>query len=215
MGILSSRLVLYMYLIFRIRHVSTTLMDLSSSDLTQVPAAHEGITVTTLNLKGNRIEELQQHAFRKYYHLTHIDLSFNGLRIIHDGVFDNVTTLRKISLQFNYLIKLPKSFGPSTTILDKMDLINGVVNYRILSFPYFGAFTKLRALFIASASNTNFNDSFYPPNIGLLGLNNGYMDTFPLLSSLTPLVASYQIRKIVGCACTGNAGNVFRTCRDA
>ena len=194
MGIQSSRLALYMYLIFRIRHVNTTLLDFSSSDLQQVPAAPEGMTVTTLNLKRNRIEELQQHAFRKYHSLTEIDLSFNDLRIIHDGVFDNITTLRKIPLKSNILIKLPESFGPSTTILDFIDLINAVANSRILSFPYFGAFIKLRALFIASVRNTNPNDSFYPPNIRLLGLNTGYMDAFPLLSSLTPLVADVYIQ---------------------
>ena len=186
MNIQRSTLVVYIFLMFSIHNASTTLLDFSNSNLTQVPPAPESITVTVLNLKRNRIEELKQISFRRYHHLIEIDLSSNGLRILHDGVFDNVTTLRKISFYNNKLIRFPDRFGPSTTRLGFINLINAVYNPRIFSFPYFGAFINLRTVYIASAMNDNLNDSFYPPNIHTLGLNLGYMDTFPRLSSLTP-----------------------------
>ena len=194
MDIQRSTLVIYIYLIFWIRHACTTPLDVSNSGLTQVPPVPESITVTVLKLKGNRIEELQENSFEGYHHLVEIDLSYNGLQVIHDGVFDHITTLTKVSFTQNKLIRLPESFGPSTTKLNFINLINAVRNSRIYSYPYFGAFIKLRVLYIVSAMNTNLNDSFYPPNIRTLGLNRGYMDTFPRLSSLTLLLSAVYIQ---------------------
>ena len=161
---------------------------LPNSDLTEVPPAPRNSTVTKLVLNQNRIRELHRHSFKGYADIVELFMAKNGLRVIHDGVFDNITTLDKLYLAVNKIIKLPADFGPSTTKITMINLINAIHYPGILKYPYFGAFTNLFFLDIAVARVGNVNDSFYPANIGLLTMNIGTMDTFPDVSSLTPFV---------------------------
>ena len=174
--------------LFCIHLVASTTLDLSNSNLTEVPPAPGNLAVTKLYLNENRIRELQRHSLRGYTDIIEFYMTSNGLRVIHDGVFDNISTLTKLYLTGNKIIKLPADFGPSTTGMKAMNLLSAIDNPAILTHPYFGAFTNLRTLDIAAAGVGNVNYSFYPPNIRLLAMNMGKMDTFPLLSSLTPFV---------------------------
>ena len=159
--------------------VASTTLDFSNSDLTEVPPAPRNSTVTKLVLNQNRIRELHRHSFKGYADIVELFMAKNGLRVIHDGVFDNITTLDKLYLTVNKIIKLPADFGPSTTKITMINLIHAIHDPGILKYPYFGAFTNLFYLDIAVARVGNVNDSFYPPNIGLLAMNIGTMDTFP------------------------------------
>ena len=158
-------------------------LDFSRNRLTQVPPAPINMTVTVINLENNAIKEICRNDFRTYDDLAKIILDRNGLQVIHDGVFDHITTLRLLSLQRNAIIKLPTEFGPSTALLHKFFLTKAVVDPRILTHPYFGAFTNLGFLTLHDYDIANISNSFLPPNIYLLLLGSGTVDRFPLLSA--------------------------------
>ena len=160
-----------------------TLLDYSQNSLTHVPSAPNNMTVTEINLKINAIEEIRRNDFRTYNDLAAIYLDRNGLQVIHDGVFDHITTLQLLSVQHNNIIKLPTDFGPSTARLHKFLLNKAVADPRILTHPYFGAFTDLGSLTLHDCNIANVSNSFLPPNIHLLLLGIGKVDKFPNLSS--------------------------------
>ena len=171
---------------------SKTSLDFSNSGLTEVPPAPTNTTVTKLNLMQNEIRELQRHSFKDYIDLIEINLANNGLQIIHDGVFD-MLSLKKLKLNQNRISKLPVDFGPSTTTLGSLIFNGAIVDHRVLSHAYFGAFTSLGFLDIGGGKVGNMNDSFYPPNIVILAINVGTMDKCPLLSSVTPYIRSVSL----------------------
>ena len=179
---------MYIFACIGIHLVASTTLDFSNSNLTEVPPAPGNLTVTKLVLNQNRIHELQRHSLKGYTDIVVLSMIKNGLRVIHDGTFDDISALDKLYLSVNKIIKLPADFGPSTTTITAMMLINAIQDQGILTYPYFGAFTNLFFLDIAVAMIGNVNDSFYPPNIGILAMNIGTMDTFPDVSSLTPFV---------------------------
>ena len=181
-----SKRVMYIFACIGIHRVASTTLDYSNSNLTEVPPAPGNSTVTKLLLNQNRIRELQRYSLKGYTDIVELSMIKNGLRVIHDGAFDDIGTLDKLYLTTNKIIKLPADFGPSTTTVTMINLINAIQDPGILTYPYFGAFTNLFLLDIAVAMVGNVNDSFYPPNIGLLAMNMGTMDTFPDVSSLTP-----------------------------
>ena len=89
-----------MYLFPGIRLVwSGISLDFSGNNLNKVPPAPYNTTVTKINLKNNVIQEIHWNAFRTYSELAYINLDQNGLRVMHDGVFDHITTLLELSLQ--------------------------------------------------------------------------------------------------------------------
>ena len=160
-----------------------TLLDYSQNSLTHVPPAPNNMTVTEINLKINAIEEIRRNDFRTYNDLAAIYLDRNGLQVIHDGVYDHITTLRLLSVQHNNIIKLPTDFGPSTARLCKFLLTKAVADPRILTHPYFGAFTDLGSRTLHDCNIANVSNSFLPPNIHLLLLGIGKVEKFPNLSS--------------------------------
>ena len=105
---------------------------------------------------------------------------------MHDGVFDHITTLRELSLQKNDIVKLPADFGPSTTLLRIFRLIYSITDSRILTDPYFGAFTSLETLTLHGCNIGNISNSFLPPNISMLLLGYGTVVMFPLVSMSSP-----------------------------
>ena len=169
---------------------SSNSLDFSQSDLTEVPPCPADQTIDAINLDRNNIQELFSHSFDNYDHLTQISVAFNGLRNIHDGTFDNIRNLQKLDLHENSIVKLPTNFGPSTVTLFEIDLTAAIEDLRLLSYPYFSAFTSLSIITIGSINNENLNDSFFPPNLQLLVSNKGRLDTFPPLSSLTKIIRS-------------------------
>ena len=176
--------------------VATNELDHSNSNLTEVPHAPTGFTVSSLILAGNNITELLRNSFYGYNDLVSIDLSRNMLRIIHDGVFDNITTLEELNLNNNTIIKLPTDFGPSTSVLKFITLSAGKNDAAIYSYPYFSAFICLIDLSITPYTSGylhNLPDSFYPPNVQSLGMYNGEIDTFPSLSKLSPNISELDI----------------------
>ena len=165
---------------------STNSLDFSKSSLTEVPSCPMNQSTYSINLNNNNIEELFHHSFNNCDKLTKIFIVSNGLRIIHDGTFDNIHNLQSLILNHNNIVRLPATFGPSTKKLSSIYLVRALEDLRPLIYPYFSAFTGLHVINIISSSNGKLNDSFYPPNVIWINAEIGIMDTFPHLSSLTP-----------------------------
>ena len=186
--------IIFLHVYLWVGLVATTTLNFSNSNLTEVPCSPMSSNVSELLLDDNNIEELPNDSFKNYHHLQNISLSRSNLRIIHDGVFDNITKLINLRLRSNNLIKLPADFGPSTSVLKSMDLWDAVKSSDTFSYPYFSAFTSLEYIDIGGAMTTNLQDSFYPPNIKRLVMNAYGMTEFPNLSSLTPNITLLSIR---------------------
>ena len=184
---------LYIYLCIGNYFARGTILNLSNNNLTDVPPPPINITtVSTLYLQHNFIQQLHRNAFKKYTDLTYFNLNANGLRIIHDGVFENISTLTHLYLQNNDIVKLPANCGQSRTTLFSLYLANGITNPQILIYPYFGAFTRLRVLLLTGLDT---------PNAHVLHLTHGKMGSFPFLSQWVPnkiefLLRSYQLQTI-------------------
>ena len=162
--------------------------DFSQSSLTKVPVCPTDQSIESINLNKNNIQELFLHSFNGYYDLTEIYLASNGLHKIHDGTFDNIHNLGRLFLDNNDIVQLPTDFGPSTRKLLTLCLRNALEDLRLLTYPYFCAFTRLRFIKIGLNDIVNLNDSFFPPNVKWIFANTGTMDTFPPMSPLTPRI---------------------------
>ena len=174
------------------RLAHATSKDYSNSNLDHVPEATTS-GVTHLNLKKNNIRELYSTSLQGYDDLIELILSYNGLQIINDGVFNNIHKLRKIHLEKNKLTKLPADFGPSTTVVTTVHLFNSIIDPNILSYPYLSAFTNLAFINIGGSRIIgNLDVSVIPPSAINLLANMGSMDTFPNLSSF-PLLSRLNL----------------------
>ena len=167
---------------------STDSLDFSRSNLTEVPKCPLKQSITSINLDENNIQELFPHSFISYDELTTMNLACNGLQKIHDGTFDNVHNLKSLNLSQNSIVQLPAGFGPSTTKITSIFLISALGDLRLLTDPYFSAFTGLKNINIGSNNVANLNDTFFPPNVQRIYANTGTMDRFPPMSSLTPSI---------------------------
>ena len=172
---------------------NTGSLDFSQSSLTEVPISPADQAITSIRLDKNNIQELFPYSFKNYDKLTKIYITYNGLRRIYDGTFDNIHYLSYINLNVNSIVQLPVNFGPSTSRLFNIDLVSACADLSLLTHPYFSAFTGLAIINIGLNNIGNLNNSFFPPNIRMLKANTGTMDTFPLLSSLTTDVQSLEL----------------------
>ena len=165
---------------------STDSLDFSQSNLTEVPICPVNHSIASINLDENTIQELFPHSFNNCDDLTKMSLASNGLQKIHDGTFHNIHKLNSLTLNDNSIVQLPADFGPSTTTLYTIALLNAMRDPRLFNYPYFSAFTRLGIINLGFNNIGNLNDTFFPPNIRWIVANSGRMDTFPSISSLTP-----------------------------
>ena len=180
------RQIIYLYLQVWMQLISSTILDFSSSNLTKVPPGPTNETVSTFILAHNKIKHLFRNSFQNYNGLIKINLKDNTLQIIHNGTFDNITTLEVLILRLNCLVMLPVDLGPSTSVLMVIDLSDGAKNHEIYSYPYFSAFTNLEELNVGGATVGELQDWFYPSNLKELENNEGKINKFPSYSLLTP-----------------------------
>ena len=185
---------IFFHLFLWIKLVISNTLDYSRRNLIEVPPVHTNVTISTLNLRYNEIEELSRRSFQNYHDLKSINLHSNKLWIIHDGTFDDITTLEVLILRINRLIKLPTDFGPSTSVLQKLDLWKGVDSPGIFSRGYFSDFISLEHIDVSGRKIGNQNDSFYPPNVKSLKMMKAGMDIFPPLSILSPAITRLSLQ---------------------
>ena len=80
--------VMYIFACIGIHLVASTTLDISNSNLTEVPPAPRNSRVTKLLLNQNRIREVQRHSLKGYTDIVELSMVKNELRVIHDGAFD-------------------------------------------------------------------------------------------------------------------------------
>ena len=168
-------------------------LDYSKSNLVSVPAAPEAL-IKGLNLKDNNIEELGPGSFVSYPELTDLDLSFNPLQVIHDGTFDTLSNLLKLTIIVAEIVKLPSDFGPSTRTLVDITLTEALINPDILTYPYFAAFSDLEFIYLAKNDIKPPNATILPQITQYINFDTLNISTFPHFSSYTPNVQSIYIQ---------------------
>ena len=86
-------------------------LDFSQSGLTEVPLCSVNQSIDKIDLNKNNIQELFPYSFNNYNTLNEISLASNGLRMIHDGTFDDIHSLQNLILNENSIKQLPANFG--------------------------------------------------------------------------------------------------------
>lgn len=109
----------------------------SIANYLQVPLSNmTGMRV--LNVSHNLIRTVPRQTFPKLYELHTIDLSYNNLTEIHNGIFQSLFSLRVLNFSHNSLDKIkPSTFGPLPTLLE-LDL-----SYNNLNEISRGSLTRL------------------------------------------------------------------------
>lgn len=159
----------------------------SLSNLKPKPlAAHE------LNLRENNIHAVKKNQLLGYISLNLLDLGGNNIKVIDNGTFQNLTELRWLYLDKNYL----------DTLLAEMFM--GLVNLEYLSLEYndiqlivAGAFSHMPNLRVLFLNNNLLKsipvDSFYGISLSKISLHNNYFTHLPVAGVLDQLNSIIQI----------------------
>lgn len=96
------------------------------------PGVFENQYMVTVNMSGNRLEEIDTRSFSSLLDLHEVDLSHNQINSIKNGAFDNIPNLRKLHLQHNnlntYTGDIYTGMGNDTE-LEVLDLSHNDINY--------------------------------------------------------------------------------------
>ncbi|XP_051560541.1 SLIT and NTRK-like protein 1 [Myxocyprinus asiaticus] len=149
-------------------------------------SAHE------LNLRDNNIHAVKRNQLRGYHSLNLLDLGGNNIKVIENYTFHNLTELRWLYMDKNYL----------DTLLAEMFV--GLQNLEYLSLEYndiqlimpgtFSPMPNLRILFL----NNNLlkslpMDAFLGVSLSKISLHNNYFTYLPVTSVLDQLNSIIQI----------------------
>ncbi|TRZ02393.1 hypothetical protein DNTS_027503 [Danionella cerebrum] len=149
-------------------------------------SAHE------LNLRDNNIHTMRRNQLRGYNSLNLLDLGGNNIKLVENGTFHNLTELRWLYMDKNYLDAL------------MAEMFVGLQNLEYLSLEYndiqlimpstFSPMPNLRVLFL----NNNLLkalpvDSFLGVSLSKISLHNNYFKYLPVLGVLDQLNSIIQI----------------------
>lgn len=159
----------------------------SLSNLKPKPlSAHE------LNMRENNIHAVKKNQLLGYSSLNLLDLGGNNIKVIDNGTFQNLSELRWLYLDKNYL----------DTLLAEMFV--GLVNLEYLSLEYndiqlivAGAFSHMPNLRVLFLNNNLLKslpvDSFYGISLSKISLHNNYFTHLPVAGVLDQLNSIIQI----------------------
>lgn len=159
----------------------------SLSNLKPKPlSAHE------LNMRENNIHAVKKNQLLGYTSLNLLDLGGNNIKVIDNGTFQNLSELRWLYLDKNYL----------DTLLAEMFI--GLVNLEYLSLEYndiqlivAGAFSHMPNLRVLFLNNNLLKslpvDSFYGISLSKISLHNNYFTHLPVAGVLDQLNSIIQI----------------------
>lgn len=148
--------------------------ELSSLDLSQLRISmlannsFEGLTgLRMINLKGNKLFDLNPNLFKDLSKLNVLDLSYNSFNHIPKAVL-NVTTLKNLDLSYNKLSVVPHQAFKGMTELSVVKLSNNQI-HTIENFAFSGApieqldltFNQLQNLPTHQANGVNANSLIY------------------------------------------------------
>lgn len=91
--------------------------------------------LTELDLGGNRLSSMSAHTLKGLSGLTHLNLGNNAISEVEDGVFRDCPSLLVLDLSHNRLNSSPEALDPLSTVLQTLDLsFNGISNLVNASF---------------------------------------------------------------------------------
>ena len=153
-------------------------IDRRSQGLEVVPRNLD-TSVSDLMLNNNRFITLNYNSFDIYVHLTFINLRRCEIVYIEDGTFSNQDQLRTIFLDYNEIVQLPQSFGPSTPTIKFVSIYEGYKSRSLFRNPYFSEFTRLWRVEMGGKNLEPFDASILPFNIERCRLDLSQLVTFP------------------------------------
>ncbi|XP_072320237.1 SLIT and NTRK-like protein 1 [Eucyclogobius newberryi] len=145
-----------------------------------------------LNMRENNIHAVKKNQLLGYSSLNLLDLGGNNIKVIDNSTFQNLSELRWLYLDKNYL----------DTLLAEMFI--GLVNLEYLSLEYndiqlivagaFGHMPNLRVLFLNNNLLKSLPvDSFYGISLSKISLHNNYFTHLPVAGVLDQLNSIIQI----------------------
>ncbi|CAL9698771.1 unnamed protein product [Knipowitschia caucasica] len=145
-----------------------------------------------LNMRENNIHAVKKNQLLGYTSLNLLDLGGNNIKVIDNGTFQNLSELRWLYLDKNYL----------DTLLAEMFV--GLVNLEYLSLEYndiqlvvAGAFSHMPNLRVLFLNNNLLKslpvDSFYGISLSKISLHNNYFTHLPVSGVLDQLNSIIQI----------------------
>uniref|UniRef100_A0A671KH00 SLIT and NTRK-like protein 1 n=1 Tax=Sinocyclocheilus anshuiensis TaxID=1608454 RepID=A0A671KH00_9TELE len=149
-------------------------------------------THSALNLRDNNIHTVKRNQLRGYHSLNLLDFGGNNIKMIENGTFHNLTELRWLYMDKNYL----------DTLMAEMFI--GLQNLEYLSLEYndiqlimpgtFSPMPNLRVLFL----NNNLLkalpvDAFLGVSLSKISLHNNYFTYLPVTGVLDQLNSIIQI----------------------
>ncbi|XP_036401267.1 SLIT and NTRK-like protein 1 [Megalops cyprinoides] len=153
---------------------------------------HKTLSVQELNLRDNSIQNVKKKDLNGYQYLNLLDLGANNIKLIENNTFQNLTDLRWLYMDKNYLDTL------------FMEMFVGLQNLEYLSLEYndiqlimagtFNPMPNLRVLFL----NNNLlkslpMDIFLGVSLSQLSLHNNYFTSLPVTRILDQLVSIIKI----------------------
>ncbi|KAK7162252.1 hypothetical protein R3I94_004797 [Phoxinus phoxinus] len=150
------------------------------------------VSAQELNLRDNNIHTVRRNQLRGYHSLNLLDLGGNNIKMIENGTFHNLTELRWLYMDKNYL----------DTLMAEMFI--GLQNLEYLSLEYndiqlimpgtFSPIPNLRVLFL----NNNLLkalpvDAFLGVSLSKISLHNNYFTYLPVPGVLDQLNSIIQI----------------------
>uniref|UniRef100_W5LTI9 SLIT and NTRK like family member 1 n=1 Tax=Astyanax mexicanus TaxID=7994 RepID=W5LTI9_ASTMX len=145
-----------------------------------------------LNLRDNNIHTIRRLQFRGFANLNLLDLGGNNIKVIENGTFQNLSELRWLYMDKNYLDTL------------MADMFVGLQNLEYLSLEYndiqlivagtFSPMPNLRVLFLNNNLLKSLPvDVFVGVSLSKISLHNNYFTYLPVAGVLEQLSSVIQI----------------------
>ena len=173
-------------------------IDKQNQDLTAVPQNIDK-GVQTLKFDKNSIEEIDNTSFPLFTFLCCLSMNRNPLMYIRENTFKNNGRLTFFGCGACNIKSLPTNYGPRTSSFTTLSARNGIDPSAVSTmfrYPYFRAFTSLRAIGLAHLPLKNVANLELPPSSTTIIVVSAELTAFPnLTSSNFPNLFSWTLRK--------------------
>ncbi|XP_023649017.1 SLIT and NTRK-like protein 1 [Paramormyrops kingsleyae] len=149
-------------------------------------------SVQELNLRDNNIHSVKKNQFQDYQNMTLLDLGGNNIKLIENSTFQNLTGLRWLYMDKNYLDTLIPEMFTGLQNLEYLSLEYN--NIQMITAGTFNPMPNLRVLFLNNNLLKSLPvDVFLGVSLSKISLHNNYFAFLPAAGVLDQLNAIIQI----------------------